>query len=314
MVRRHPAALFAISALAVLTACVAIARSAAFAKNPDVAAWGITFDLTISLPLLYWFFVVRAGKASALTIAPVFIAGSILAALLIPKPQQQFLQQLKWIAVPAAEVLAIYGLVRGVRTGNHRLLEFARAEASMFYYALFGWTKKPEREGITFHRNAGWGSILACIFVLLAAEGFGMHLLVARWSTNAAWIWTGLDLWAVIWLLGDYHALRLRHSFVDDDAFHLRFGARWNLTIPFANIASIDELHGEWTKRKDVLKIAILEEPRWLLTLREPMTACGLAGMRKTITALALRPDDDAAFTAFSSRALSSRDTPATLR
>jgi hypothetical protein len=68
MVRRHPAAFFAISALAVLTACVAILRSAAFVRNPDVAAWGVTFDLTISLPLLYWFFVVRTGKAQALTL------------------------------------------------------------------------------------------------------------------------------------------------------------------------------------------------------------------------------------------------------
>ncbi len=308
LVRRHPAALFATSALVVLGACIVIARSAVFARNPDIAAWGITFDLTITLPLLYWFFVVRADGARPLTIAPVFVIGTIVAALLIPKPQQHFLQQLKWVFAPVAEVLAIYGLVRGVRTGNHRLLEFARAEVSMFHYALFSWTKKPEREGITFHQNAGWGSILACIFVLIAAEGIGMHLLLGQWSAKAAWIWTALDAWAVIWLLGDYQALRLRQSFVDDHAFHLHYGVRWNVVIPIANIAALDELQGEWKKRKDVLKVAILDEPRWLMTLREPMTAHGIAGLRKTITGIALRPDDDAAITALS-RALSARDT-----
>jgi hypothetical protein len=136
--------------------------------------------------------------------------------------------------------------------------------------------------------------------VLLAAEGIGMHLLLAQWSAKAAWAWTALDLWAVIWLLGDYHALRLKRSFIDDEVFHLQFGVRWSLTIPLDNIASIEELHGEWKKRKDVLKIAILDEPRWLLTLREPMTARGLAGIRKTVTALALRPDDDDALRSLS--------------
>jgi hypothetical protein len=297
---RHRAAVFAVSALAVLTACVLVVRSAAFAKNPDVAAWGITFDLTITLPLLYWFFVIRGGVAQPLTVAPVFIAGTLVAALLIPRPHQQFLQQLRWIVVPAAEVLALYGLVRGLRNRTHPVLEFARAEAAMFRYAFLGWRMKPEREGITFHRNAGWGSILACIFVLLAAEGIGMHLLLAQWSAKAAWAWTALDLWAAIWLLGDYHALRLKRSFIDDEAFHLQFGVRWSLTIPLVNIASIEELHGAWKKRKDVLKIAILDEPRWLLTLREPMTARGLAGIRKTVTALALRPDDDDALRSLS--------------
>lgn len=291
---RRPAALFAISALALIVACVAIVRSSAFAANADIAAWGITFDLAITLPLLYWFFVVRADLAKPITVAPVFIAGTLLAVLLIPTPQQQFVQQLRWIVVPVAEVLAVVGLVRGLRSGNSRRVEFLRAEALMFFYAFTGWTKKPEREGITFHRNAGWGSILACILVLIAAEGLGMHLLLTRWSTRAAWIWTALDLWAVVWLLGDYHALRLRHSYIDADAFHLRYGMRWTLTIPRSNIASIDEVRSEsdW-QRKDILRVAILDEPRWLITLREPMVAQGLAGMRKTVRGVALRADED---------------------
>jgi len=78
---------------------------------------------------------------------------------------------------------------------------------------------------------------------------------------------------------------------------------RWTLTIPRENIASIVEIHEEreW-KRKDVLKVAILDEPQWLLELREPMTAHGIAGMRKTVRALALRPDDATALRALAMR------------
>ena len=60
---RRPATLFGLSALTIATACIVIARSRAFAANPDVAAWGITFDLAVSIPLLYWFFVIRSGHA-----------------------------------------------------------------------------------------------------------------------------------------------------------------------------------------------------------------------------------------------------------
>jgi hypothetical protein len=319
-VRRNPQAFFLASALLILLTCVAIVRSQAFARNPDVAAWGVTFDLAVSIPLLYWFFVVRSGKARPLTVTPVFLIGTTIAALLIPRAQQDFLHQLGRVFGGAAELLLLIALTRRIlaarkagiassdpyarihfaaRTlaGDGRIADFMASEVAMVIYALTGWWKRPEAtpgRTITFHERNGWGAILVCIFVLLAAEGLGMHLLLGLWSAKAAWIWTLLDLWAALWLLGDYHALRLRRSYLDDDALHLRVGLRWSATIPRANIAAIEAIHDEsqW-KRKDVLKVAILDAPTWLVTLREPAEVSGLAGMTKTISALALLPDQD---------------------
>lgn len=293
--------------------------------NP-VLAWGVTFDLTISIPLLYWFFVVRTGKARALTIAPVFLLGTMTASAVIPRAEQQFLRQLGAVIVPFAEVLLAGALVRRIakarkerstssdpyerihaaaRTlaGEGLVADVIASEIAMLYYATFGWrlrAEEPRGTTLTFHERSGWGSILACIFVLIAAEGLGMHLLLSRWSPIAAWAWTGLDLWAAVWLLGDYNALRLRRSFLDDDALHLRFGMRWSVTIPRELIASIDEVRAEsdW-KRKGVLKVSLLEEPRVLITLREPVVAHGMAGLRKTITVVALRPDQEDAFSSW---------------
>lgn len=42
-----------------------------------------------------------------------------------------------------------------------------------------------------------------------------------------------------------------------------------------------------------MLKVAILDSPQWLVTLREPVTAHGMAGLRKEIRALALLPDQN---------------------
>lgn len=317
--RRDPAALFSTLALAIITACVVLRYSRPFHLNPDVAAWGITFDLTITLPVLYWFFLVRPGRVRPLTIAPVFLLGTIAATALLPDQHQAFAAQLMTVVVPFAEVLLAAALIRRVialsrlrpasadsydkiadaaRTlvGDGRVADVVTSEIAMVYYAVFGWKQQPvaRERPITFHQRSGWGTVIACIFVLIAAEGLAMHLFLARWSSIAAWAWTALDLWAVIWFLGDYQALRLRRTWLDDDALHLHFGLRWNVTIPRERIASVRPVQQErdW-KHRDVLKVAMLEEPRWLITFDEPLLARGLAGMRKTIIALAVAPDDD---------------------
>ncbi len=310
----RPPALFAASAALVVAACVAVLRSHAFAANPDVAAWGVTFDLTISIPALYWFFLVRTGRARPLTLAPVFLLGVLAASTLVPRDDQQFLRDLGRFAVPAVELVLLGAIARrltrlrgtsvdvaaAVRAlfGESRVADVVTSEVSMVWYALFCWRRKPhavEGQAITFHQRSGWGTIVACLLVLLGAESVGMHLLLRLWSNTAAWVWTGLDLWGAIWLIGDYHALRLNRSSMDERALRIRFGMRWSLDVPLANIASMTEIReeSEW-KRRDVLKLAILDDPRWLVTLREPMMAQGMAGIRKRVSAIAMLPDDDA--------------------
>ena len=314
MVRRAP---FLLSAAFVFAICTLLVRSQAFARNPDVAAWGITFDLTITVPLLYWFFVVRTKKAPAITLAPVFVLCTFAAMALLPRGQQQFVRDLGRFAVPLAEIAVVAGIVHRIRRGRgtnaieNRVFDVVESELLMVVYAFAGWRMKPaavEGRAITFHERSGWGTILAAIFVLIAAEGIGMHLLLGMWTPYAAWAWTALDIWGAIWLLGDYHALRLRRSSLTDDALNIRLGLRWSVSIPLSAIESILPIReeSEW-KRRDVLKLAMLEEPRWLVVLREPVVVKGLAGLRKEVHALAMLPDDDEAIGALQAAITSPR-------
>lgn len=304
---------FALSAATIVAICALLLRSQLFARNPDMAAWGVTFDLTLTIPLVYYLAVVRGGHARPITVAPVFVLGVAVAARLLPHGQQAFVQQLRFVAAPlevvtlaliAQRVLAmrkpgnddplarITAACREV-FGNSPIATFVAFEVTTLYYGLFTWRKKAPRDGYSVHERSGWGAMVAAFLIVIAGEGVGMHLLVSRWFPRGAWLWTALDLYGALWLIGDYHALRLRRITLDDDALHLRFGLRASATIPYAAIASVEPRRGEWQKRKGTLKVAIADDPRTLIRLREPITIQSIAGIRKTIDTIAILPDGD---------------------
>jgi len=291
-VLRHPQTLFfGFSALLVAFA-TGIVRSQLFHAHPDVLAWGLTFDLTLTAPAAWYFFLIRTGRVRPLTILPIFLGAVAIAARVIPASQQDFLHQLRWIAVPL-EVVALVLVVRRARNRDLGVIgEIIAGEVAVLHHALFCWRKRPER-GFSVHERSGWGTIVACFVVILVAESIGAHLLVQLWSAKAAWIMTALDAYGILWLIGDYNALRIRRITIDGDALHLRYGLRWTATIPRDAIASIERIGDEaqW-KRKNVLKVALLDAPALLVNLREPVVVRGMAGMTKTVDAIAILPDD----------------------
>lgn len=303
---RSPAALFTLIALSIAVVEIAIVRSAVFARNPDVASWGVTFDLTITIPLLYWFVLVRPGHARPVSLAPVLVVCTSAAALILPRSEQAFLHQLRWLAAPL-ELLTVGLLIAAIRRrkpagARERIVGgLVTTEIGILYYALFCWRAEPDvpagAVAITTHKRSGWGTIVVCFIVLIAFESIGLHLLVRHWSMKWAWVFTALDVYSVLWLIGDYHALRLRPTLVRERDIELRHGMRLNATIARDNIASIEPITDEaqW-KRKGIAKLALLDEPKYLIRLREPVVAELLAGFKRRIDAVAILPDDVAAF------------------
>ncbi|HEX3584142.1 MAG TPA: hypothetical protein VH087_20425 [Thermoanaerobaculia bacterium] len=303
---RSPAALFTLIALSIAIVEIAIVRSTLFARNPDIAAWGVTFDLTITIPLVYWFVLVRPGHARPVSLAPIFVVCTSAAALILPRGDQSFLHQLRWVAIPL-EILTIGLLVASVwrrRPGGVReriVGGMLTTEVAIFYYALFSWRAEPEvpadAVAISTHKRSGWGTVVVCFVVLIAFESVGVHLLVQQWSVKWAWIWTAMDVYGVLWLIGDYHALRLRPTLIREDEIELRHGMRLNATIARSNVAAVEAITNEaqW-KRKGIAKVALLDEPKYLIRLREPVIAESLAGIKRKIEAIAILPDDPAAF------------------
>lgn len=294
---RNPSRLVALFAVTYAVFAIVVFRTQVYARHPDVLAWGVTFDLALTIPLAWWAFVIRGGHARPITIIPLFVLCTLAASRIVPATQHAFIDQLRWVAAPL-DLVTLYLVARGKwALGDTVAGRIMRLEVDTMRYALFSWRKKAS-EGFTFHERSGWGSIVVCFLVVIAAESIGVHLFLNHISVKAAWIATVLDVYGMLWLIGDYHALRLRTTIVRDDVIEFRLGLRWSATIDRANIAAVEAPRGEsdW-KRKDVMKLALLDEPRLMIRLREPVVATGMAGIRRTITAVAVLPDDLEGFT-----------------
>jgi membrane protein YdbS with pleckstrin-like domain len=310
-----------IAALGITAICFAIVHSRLFAMNPDVAAWGVTFDLMVTIPALYYIALVRRGRASLASMIPLFAVCGLAARQIVPGANQQFLHQLGLAISAPLELFAVGWLVLRARNAKRMLgggdaidrlraaaLELTRnavvaevvvGEVIVWYYALFSWRRKPDvREGqtaVTVHEQSGWGAVLVALFIVMAGEAFGMHLVVQRWSTIGAWVLTGLEAYGMLWFIADLRALKLRPTVVDAAAIRIRFGLRWNAVIPRSAVLSVDRITGPTEKRPGLLKVAIITDPTYLITLREPVTATSMFGIRREIRELALAPDDAAA-------------------
>src|SRR6266536_1918774 len=104
---QRPAYLFATAAAVIAASCIAIVRTEAFAGNRDVIAWGVTMDLMLTIPLLYYLVIVRMHVARPMTIVPVFAGCAVLATLVLPRGYQQTEHALRLVVAPIEALLII---------------------------------------------------------------------------------------------------------------------------------------------------------------------------------------------------------------
>jgi len=303
--------------------CSVMARTRIFDRAPDMVAFGTTFDLCLTIPVVYWFFFVRTRKATPATLIPIFGVGFLLARVVVPREHQEFLHSLAKVSSVLELVLCgvLFVRVRRLRRtlrdaansdtvdririamtgilGNGRAGELVATEVAILYYAFFSWRRRPRRSenDFTFYRASGWGTILFVLILLIAGEGFAAHVFLARWSAKAAWTFTALDIYSMIWLLGDFQGLRLCPLTFDGRTLRIRLGLRWSADVPAENVASVARLSpGAFPKAKDVLRFSMLEEPRYAIHFREPVPVSGMVGLTRRVRAIGLFPDQPEEF------------------
>jgi hypothetical protein len=317
----------AVYATEILTVRLAIPRS----SSPGLLAAAVAFDLVVVVPGAYWFMRLR-GRRPAARVMPVFLLSLMGAAAVLPATYRGMVPLVRLVAAPAELVLMGMIVLRARQAfrsapaagadAAERIREAAIAalpyraaaeiiayELSLMYYALLGWRARPSVDGGTFgyHVKSGYGGIVFALAAATVVEGSAVHLLVHGSSALAAWILSGISAYGLLWLLGDYQAVRLRPMVAGDDALRLRVGLRWSATVPWSVIAALkDAGRAPLPKRAPGwLRMTVIGQPKLVLELRRPVEARGPYGITRRVERIGLTVDDAVRFRAEVERRLS---------
>ncbi|MEO8216393.1 MAG: hypothetical protein ABI718_04860 [Acidobacteriota bacterium] len=324
--RRYGVFMFSASALMIIATCATIVRSSIFARNQAVIASGAIFDLCVTTPGLYYLFIVRGGRARLRSIFPVVLGCLVAARLILPQSSHAILSDLRLLLLPVEVVLVTAVVVRARRairtshqqsegrdpprairsavaelTGDFRRAgDILASEITIVYYALLGWREKPpvdRPDQFTSYKLSGWGTIFAALALMIGSETIGVHLLVQLWSPTAAWVITALDLYTILWLLGDYQGLRLLPTEAGETVIRIRLGLRWSVDVPYEAIKAIGtEGPAADSRAPGYLKLAILDAPQFVIHLVEPLTAKGIFGLQRSVRDIGILVDDPSGF------------------
>ena len=201
---------------------------------------------------------------------------------------------------------AHHGLEESLRRvlGDTPAIPILMTEFSMLFYAVGGWFIRPygetsQRAGrvsYSTHVKSGYGIMALAIIGLSLVEIPLVHLVVSQFNNTLAWILTLLTLYTVVWLTGDYHAIRLHPIVIDETHLHLRAGMRWRVSVPRAQIREIRTLTLAERNKKEALDLSVTGNARLLLRTNEPVTVRGLFGIRRVTKTIAFAIDDEAGF------------------
>jgi hypothetical protein len=334
--------------VAVYAAALGVVRRPPFGRHPDMLAAALAFDLVVTVPLAYWWLLVRPGHAHARTLLPALALSVAGAKLVLPAGHQGLLGAVRYVTAPLELLLVGYAVV-GVRRALRRRHEAAldvpealavglvralgdrgaahviAAELATVYYALLaGRRDHPGAAGeagavgegtaATFAPGDAFPSALAWGLALVAAvEGAVLHLLLAHAHPRLAWTLTALTAYSVLWIAGHRRAAVRRPCTLDGRAVTLRAGLRLTARLDVAAIAAVERptWHTRPTRTATYLDAARPSAPNVVLTLRRPCVVTGALGLRRAVTGIGLAlADPDAFVTAVRQETARSGDVP----
>lgn len=312
---RYAAPLLVLATAAALSLLVLPGLSAD--SEPHLMAAALSLDFTVVMPGLVYAGLVRTRRLPWIALLPAFVVGYALAVTTIPSQHHTVLDVLRLLLIPAELAVVGYLLLlmrktwtqvsdsnegdfatrfrsaAGTVLASRIPADILATEVSLFYYALGRNRAKPLPSGsYTVHREAGYLPILLGMAMVLLVETVALHFLVSQWSGLAAWVLTGLSVYAGLWLAGDYRAMAARPIRLTATHLLLRIGLRWEAALPLSLIDAVALLKGPPAQpARDVLVAVVLGQPNLRLQLRTPVEVTGMYGLRRTVREIWLRVD-----------------------
>lgn len=291
--------------------------------------------LTLSLIILppfgtYWLFI-RQRIMSKLLLYLVFIICLGASYLIIPSTQKGFFNKVLVWLIPVIEIgiliLVMYGIFKSVKNyrrnkqnEEHDFLDVIRislepklgkgfvlgailTELSVFYYSIIGWFKKPtviqNGDTYSYHKTSQLKMIIIIFSILIILEGAFFHLLIQLWSSMAAWIFTILNIYALLYIIGLYNSVRSLPHIITSDKAVIRFGYQSSIELDISNIEDIKTAKeqagiGEKTPKDTYFAMLNMDSPQYEIFLKEPVLMKSSYGRKRYVRTVVFRTDEPA--------------------
>lgn len=311
--------------LLIFLTMIFITKSSVFATNPNGLSTGITFDLLLTVPLLYSL-LIRKTSIPKTTVVLVLILGMLLCSAILPSQNQYYLDLFKTWIFPIVELsilsFVIYNLRKGVkRYKSNKSTSFdffttlkntcyeilpkgfvipVVTEIAVFYYGFIYWQRRVLKENeFSYHKESGTIALMIVILFLVAIETFAFHILLVQWSTTAAWILTFLSVYSGIQLFGFLKSIYKRPIAIENNKLYLRYGIMNETCINLNDIESVELSSKDIEIDKITRKLSFLgalEAHNVIIRLKKENTMTGLYGIERTYKNLALHVDQKTEF------------------
>lgn len=311
--------------LIIISALVLIAKSPVFYQHPGKLSVAITLDFMVTLPLAFYLLIQRKNL-SWIFVIPVAAAGIVLAGLVLPKEDQQFLVQARMVSISLMELIVFAFLIIKVRKAKKAynlqkdaaydfytalksaisevvpkgLSNLLSTEIAVLYYGLFCWGKrKLGSNEFTCHKENGTIAVLSAIIFMIIVETVVQHILIGLFSATVAWIITIVSIYSVFVLFGISKSLSRRPVILTDNKIHLRYGIISEVIIPRSSIESVELSPRAVEAIKDLIFLSPLhklEKENVVINLLEEGILNGLYGRKKKFKSIGFYIDDLARF------------------
>lgn len=308
----------------VVAFCVLVSFSALVTVHPELAI-GITYDLTLTAPLLY-LFLIRKQNISKFTVIPFFVVCILIGKLILPEESRFHLDlMMKWV-LPIVELVAFtvisfaayrtytsYKSVSGKSSDAMEIIretctaanfpaffaKIAAFEIGAIYYAFWAW-RAPRRDNTySYHKKSGIVAVYSIVIFIILAETLVIHVLVVGFSQIIAWLLTISSVYLAFQIFAHLKAAIQRpFEFLGTKLF-LHNGLFNDIVLEAENIKSFEATSLPFEKEAGVKKfglVADIEQHNFKIELNEETELTGFYGIGSKVKTLYVFVDEVDAF------------------
>jgi|SRR5690625_1631055 len=187
------------------------------------------------------------------------------------------------------------------KLGNGFVLGAILTELSVFYYSIGGWFRKPtvieSEKAYSYHKTSQLKAIVILFSILITLEGVFFHFLIQLWSDIAAWIFTLLNIYALLYMIGLYNSVRFLPHIINFDTLIIRFGYQSSIELDIRNIENIKTAKeqggiGEKAPKDTYFAMLNMDSPQYEIFLKEPVLMKSSYGRNKFVKTVIFRTDE----------------------